>query len=95
MTARCALRRALIGYGPGLQSEDVSAFGTKQTSISTPNMSAFGGKADIDQPLLTSRRFARVFNVWLDHASSPRPLSGVEEIRPDISRVNLNIGVHD
>jgi hypothetical protein len=48
VTARCALRRALIGYGPGLQSEDVSAFGTKQTSISTPNMSAFGGKADID-----------------------------------------------
>ena len=99
MTARCALRRALIGYGPGLQSEDVSAFGTKQTPISTPNMSAFGGKADIDQPLLTSRRFARLsshyFNVWLDHASSPRPLSGVEEIRPDISRVNLNIGVHD
>jgi hypothetical protein len=29
----------------------MSANGTKQTSVSTLNMSAFGGKADIDQPL--------------------------------------------
>jgi hypothetical protein len=32
----------------------MSAYGTKQTSISTLNMSAFGGKADIDQPLLAN-----------------------------------------
>jgi len=30
----------------------MSAFGTKRTSELTPPMSAFGGKADIDQPLL-------------------------------------------
>ena len=32
----------------------MSAFGTKQTSILTLNMSALGGKADIDQPLPTN-----------------------------------------
>ena len=30
----------------------MSAFGTKRTSELTPPMSAFGGKADIDHPLL-------------------------------------------
>jgi hypothetical protein len=30
----------------------MSAFGTKRTSSSRSAMSAFGGKADIDQPLL-------------------------------------------
>ena len=33
----------------------MSAFGTKQTSISTLNMSAFGGKADIPDPLSNVR----------------------------------------
>jgi len=33
----------------------MSAFGTKQTSISTPNMSAFGGKADIPDRLADVR----------------------------------------
>ena len=32
----------------------MSAFGTKQTYSMRSRMSAFGGKADIDQPLLTN-----------------------------------------
>ena len=33
----------------------MSAYGTKQTSILTLNMSAFGGKADIPDPLSNVR----------------------------------------
>ena len=33
----------------------MSAFGTYQTSIPTLNMSAFGGKADIPDPLTNVR----------------------------------------
>jgi hypothetical protein len=38
-----------LDYGQGHQN------GTKQTSISTPNMSAFGGKADIPDRLADVR----------------------------------------
>jgi hypothetical protein len=36
-------------------AKKMSAYGTKQTSISTPNMSAFGGKADIPDRLADVR----------------------------------------
>jgi hypothetical protein len=35
--------------------DTMSAYGTKQTSILTLNMSAFGGKADIADPLANVR----------------------------------------
>jgi hypothetical protein len=35
---------------PDLQSEDMSAYGTSQTSIPKMNESALGGKADIPNP---------------------------------------------
>ena len=44
-------RLATLCYAKGL----MSAFGTKQTSISTLNMSAFGGKADISDRLADVR----------------------------------------
>jgi hypothetical protein len=40
----------------------MSAFGTKQTSISTLNMSAFGGKADI-----SDRALGDFIGKWLTH----------------------------
>jgi hypothetical protein len=46
----------LFIFYAGLASEQrMSAVGTKQTSILTLNMSAFGGKADIPDPLSNVR----------------------------------------
>ena len=41
----------------------MSANGTKQTSSSTLNMSAFGGKADITDRLELTARFYRVRSI--------------------------------
>ena len=55
----------------------VSASGTKQTSISTPNMSAFGGKADIPDRLADVR-------------FSNRP-SGVKHVRLSTTAVSMSL----
>jgi hypothetical protein len=47
----------------------MSAIGTKQTCSTRGRMSAFGSKADSDQPLLTNLDF--MTNVWTGFALSP------------------------
>jgi hypothetical protein len=44
-----------LARGPGALLLQMSAYGTKQTSISTLDMSAFGGKADVSDRLADVR----------------------------------------
>ena len=52
--------------------DTMSAFGTKQTCSMPRRMSAFGGKADSDQPLLTTLDLCRA----MPRTRLNRPVSG-------------------